>query len=103
MAEQNQQRVWNQLGALVGTPTLPLTKLSASLENTPQINTDELLAKILAESPAVKIANLGVSKAEASLARAKREPIPDLQLPGGLQNLELSEPTEHPIGLQGFA
>lgn len=104
MAEQNQQRVWKQLAAVVGKPELPLTKLSGSLEEIPQVNTDELLAKILAESPAVKIANLGVRKAEASLVRAKREPIPDLQLRGGLeQNRELSEQSGRPIGLQGFA
>ena len=43
-------------------------------------------------------------RAEASLARAKREPIPDLQLRGGLQqNRELDATTNRPIGLQGFA
>lgn len=104
MAEQNQQRVWKQLAAVVGKHDLPITKLSGSLEDIPQVNTDELLARILAESPAVKIANLGVSKAEAALVRAKREPIPDLQLRGGLeQNRELSELSGRRIGLQGFA
>lgn len=104
IAEQNQERVWKQLAAVVGKPDLPLTKLSGNLEDIPPANTDELLAKILAESPAVKIANLGVSKAEAALLRAKREPIPDLQLRGGLeQNRELSELSGRPIGLQGFA
>lgn len=104
MAEQNQQRVWKQLAAVVGKHDLPITKLSGSLEDIPQVNTDELLARILAESPAVKIANLGVSKAEAALVRAKREPIPDLQLRGGLeQNRELSQLSGRRIGLQGFA
>jgi cobalt-zinc-cadmium efflux system outer membrane protein len=38
------------------------------------------------------------------LARAKREPIPDLQLRGGLQqNREMSETSGRPVGLQGFA
>jgi cobalt-zinc-cadmium efflux system outer membrane protein len=38
------------------------------------------------------------------LARAKREPVPDLQLRGGLeQNLELEPITNRTIGLQGFA
>lgn len=103
-AEQSQQRVWKQLAAVVGKPELPLTKLSGNLEDAPQVNTDELLAKLLAESPAVKIAELGVSKAEATLVRAKREPIPDLQLRGGLQqNRELLGPSGRPVGLQGFA
>jgi cobalt-zinc-cadmium efflux system outer membrane protein len=59
---------------------------------------------IVDESPALKIARLGVSKAEAALARSKRETIPDLQLRGGLQqNQETNEATGKPFGLQGFA
>jgi outer membrane protein, heavy metal efflux system len=61
--------------------------------------------KIVNESPAVRIAELGVKRAEATLARAKRESIPDLQIRGGMQqNGELlSEPNGRPVGLQGFA
>lgn len=104
MAEQNRQRVWKALAAVVGNPQLPLMQLEGKLEDTPPVNTDELVEKIVKESPAVKIAELGVKRAEASLARAKREPMPDLQLRGGLeQNRELSEFSGRPVGLQGFA
>ncbi len=105
MAEQNQQRVWKALAAVVGNPRLPLMRLEGKLEDTPQVNADELVEKIVNESPAVRIAELGVLRAEAVLARAKREPIPDLQLRGGLQqNGELlSEPSGRAVGLQGFA
>jgi cobalt-zinc-cadmium efflux system outer membrane protein len=105
MAEQNQQRVWKALAAVVGNPRLPLIKLEGKLEDTPPVNADELVEKIVNESPAVRIAELGVKRAEAASARAKREPIPDLQLRGGLQqNGELlSEPSGRPVGLQGFA
>ena len=105
MAEQNQQRVWKALAAVVGNPRLPLMKVEGKLEDTPPVNADELVEKIVNESPAVRIAELGVKRAEAALARAKREPIPDLQLRGGLQqNGELlSEPSGRPVGLQGFA
>jgi cobalt-zinc-cadmium efflux system outer membrane protein len=53
----------------------------------------------------VKIAELGVKRAEAALVREKREPIPDLQLRGGMQqNGELlSAPSGRSVGLQGFA
>src|ERR1700680_525208 len=80
-------------------------KLEEKLEDTPPVNADELVEKIVNESPAVRIADLGVKRAEAALARAKREPIPDLQLRGGLQqNGELlSEPSGKSVGLQGFA
>jgi cobalt-zinc-cadmium efflux system outer membrane protein len=105
MAEQNQQRVWKALAAVVGNPRLPLMKLEGKLEDTPPVNADELVEKIVNESPAVRIAELGVKRAEAALARAKREPIPDLQLRGGMQqNGELlSAPNGKAVGLQGFA
>jgi cobalt-zinc-cadmium efflux system outer membrane protein len=105
MAEQNQQRVWKALSAVVGNPRLPLMRLEGKLEDTPPVNADELAEKIISESPAVRIAELGVKRAEATLARAKRESIPDLQIRGGMQqNGELlSEPNGRPVGLQGFA
>lgn len=104
VAEQNQMRVWLELTATVGKPNISLTHLAGNLEDIPDDNPDELLQTILRESPAVKIAQFGVLKTEATLARAKREPIPDLQIRGGLQqNLELEAITNHVIGLQGFA
>jgi len=103
-AEQNQQRVWKELAAVVGDPHLQLMRLEGNLEEMPSVDAEELVDKLVSDSPAVKIAELGVKKAEASLARAKREPIPDLQLRAGLQqNRELLETTGRPTGLQGFA
>src|SRR6266436_2289578 len=103
-AEQNQVRAWRALAATIGKAEMPLTHLAGNLEELPEDNPDQWLQAIVRESPAVKIAELGVLKAEASLARAKREPIPDLQLRGGLQqNRELDATTNRQIGLQGFA
>src|ERR1700730_13845378 len=103
MAEQNRQRVWRALAAVVGNPRLPLMKLEGKLEDTPPVDPDDLVEKIANESPAVRIAELGVKRAEAALARAKRETIPDLQLRGGLQqNGELLS-NGRSVGLEGFA
>jgi outer membrane protein, heavy metal efflux system len=104
-AEQNQQRVWKALSAVVGNPRFPLIRLEGRLEDTPPVNADELVEKIINDSPTVRIAELGVKRAEATLARAKRESIPDLQVRGGMQqNGELlSEPHGRPVGLQGLA
>lgn len=103
-AEQNQIRRWRELAATVGKPEMPLTPLAGNLEDMPEGNSDQWMYAILEESPVVKIAQLGVLKAEASLARAKREPVPNLQLRGGLEkNLELEAITNRAIGLQGFA
>src|SRR5882724_12834676 len=105
MAEKNQRRVWTALAAVVGNPRLPLMRLEGKLEDFQAVNPEELVEKIVNESPAVKIAELGVKRAEASLIREKREPIPDLQLRGGVQqNGELlSAPNGRAVGLQGFA
>ena len=103
-AEQNQIRRWRELAATVGRPEMPLTLLAGTLEDLPEGNPDQWMQAILEQSPAVKIAQLGVLKAEASLARARREPVPDVQLRGGLEkNLELDAITNRTIGLQGFA
>src|ERR1700738_652276 len=103
MAEQNRQRVWRALAAVVGKPRLPLMKLEGAREDPPRVNPDDLVEKSAHESPAVRIAELGVKRAEAALARAKRETIPDLQLRGGLQqNGELLS-NGRSVGLQGFA
>jgi outer membrane protein, heavy metal efflux system len=104
MAEQNQQRAWKELATVVGNPNLPLMRLEGALEDTPTVDADALVEKIVNESPAVKIAELGVKKAEAILARAKRETIPDLQVRAGMeQNRELLDATGRSVGLQGFA
>src|SRR5216684_9004425 len=103
MAEQNQQRVWKALAAVVGNPRLPLMKPEGKLEDTPTVNADELVENIVNDSPAVRIAELGVKRAEAASARAKREPIPDLQLRGGMQQNGELLANGRAVGLQGFA
>ena len=103
-AQENQQKGWKSLAAVVGRPDLPFSPLSGNLEDVPDLNPEEWLQKLLTESPAVKIAQLGVGRAQAQLVRAQKEPIPDLLLRGGIeQNRELLESSGQPVGLQGFA
>ena len=99
-----QLRVWKELAAVIGKPELPLARLEGNLEDLPSVNGDELLQTILRESPSVKIAALNVKRAEAELARARREPIPDLQIRAGLQqDRDLLETGGKPVGIIGFA
>ncbi len=81
--EQEQRRAWSVLAAVVGKPDLPLAHLQGDLEKLPDVNTEQILQTILRDSPAVKIAQLGVTRAEAALQRAQHESIPDLFLRGG--------------------
>jgi len=102
-ARQRQQMLWRSLAAIVGQPTLPFGQLAGSLENIPETN-QQWLENILQNSPAVRIASLSLARAEAELDRARREPIPDLQIRAGIQqNRELLESTGRPVGLQGLA
>ncbi|MHB8412791.1 MAG: TolC family protein [Candidatus Acidiferrales bacterium] len=103
-AQQEQQRAWSVLAATVGQPQLPLTRLQGDLENTPALDPQQTVETILRDSPAVKIAQLDVTRAEAETARARREPVPDLTLRAGYQRSgELLEPAGKPVGGIGFA
>jgi cobalt-zinc-cadmium efflux system outer membrane protein len=103
-AQQNQQQRWKTLAAVVGNPNLPFSPLAGNLEDVPELDPQQWLYALLTDSPAVRISQLGIARAEAELTRARKEPVPDLQLRGGLeQNNELLETTGHPVGLQAFA
>ncbi len=105
-AEQMLRREWTMLVAVVGVPSLPAGGVAGRIDaDLPPLDQEQLLASLLSESPAIRSAQAGVERAEASLQRAKREPIPDLVVQGGLQqNLEsLGVSQNRKVGLQGFA
>jgi cobalt-zinc-cadmium efflux system outer membrane protein len=104
-AEHMRRRAMTALAAVVGNPAVQQATLGGSLEDSlPELNEQQLIESLLRDSPAVRIAQVGVTRAEAALARARRERVPDLILRGGLQqNLEQQETTGRPVGLQGFA
>lgn len=81
--EQEQQRAWSVLAAVVGKPDLVLQHLQGDLEKLPEVNGEEILQLILRDSPALKIAKLGVARADAEVQRAQHESIPDLFLRAG--------------------
>jgi cobalt-zinc-cadmium efflux system outer membrane protein len=104
-AQQNQQQAWRVLSANIGRPAMPLSPLAGDLEALPSIDADHAVQTILRDSPAVKIAQLGVMRADAALTRARRETIPDLSLRAGMSNdfepLGFASPPA--VGLIGFA
>ena len=104
-AENRRQHAWTALAAVAGNPQLPLARLPGRLDDSiPGIAPEQYLEDLVRNSPAVRIAEAGVKRAELSVERARREAVPDLFLRGGLQqNRELLEPTGRPAGLQGFA
>jgi cobalt-zinc-cadmium efflux system outer membrane protein len=103
--ENSLREEWRALAALMGRPDLPVTTVAGDLEhNWPDLNEDQAVEAIATQSPAARIAEAGAARAAALLARAKREPIPDLQLRGGLEyNNESLGSVPYAVGWEGIA
>ena len=71
------------LASLCNQPSLPVSMLTGDLEQVPDLNADDTLTKLLAESPAVHHAQQDVAVAEAGLKRAKREAVPNITVQAG--------------------
>ena len=100
------QQEWHALAAVVGNPSLEQGTLVGYLDrDLPNVDEAQAMESLLRDSPAVSIAQAGVERANAVLARARREPIPDLQFRAGLaQDREYLDPVvRRSVGLIGFA
>ncbi|HLE71750.1 MAG TPA: TolC family protein [Vicinamibacteria bacterium] len=102
--ETGLRQSWRSLAAIVGVPDLPARTVRGSLEDIPtELEENQVLERLTRESPAVRIAHEVVARTRAELTRAQREPIPNLELRGGLQdNRQILESTGARVGLQGF-
>jgi outer membrane protein, heavy metal efflux system len=93
-----------QLAAIAGEPHMPLALLKGDLEHPPAIDSERYLDDLVQNSPSLKRAQQEAVRADAELARDKREAVPDLSLRAGVQqNQELLEPSRHAVGVQSFA
>ena len=82
--ENTLRQEWRGLTAVIGRPDLPLQVVEGNLEaDLPQVNEEQVVETIAKHSPAVRIAAISITRAQAVLERAKAEPIPDLQLRAG--------------------
>ncbi|MGE0405370.1 MAG: TolC family protein [Candidatus Korobacteraceae bacterium] len=104
--QQNQFRAaWRSMAAVIGEPQLPVRRVEGQLEaDLPELEAAVSVTRMLNESPAVRIAEANVLRAQAAVRRSEREPVPDLQLRGGMhRNLQLQAATGRSAGMQGFA
>jgi cobalt-zinc-cadmium efflux system outer membrane protein len=86
MQENTLREEWRSLAAVIGQPELPLATAAGDLEKDwPDLNEEQAVEAIAKESPAVRIAEAAEGRAQSALARAKREPIPDVQVRGGME------------------
>ncbi len=103
-AENDLERVWEVLAAVVGVPSLDPAPLADELEGElPRLGRDLILATLVKESPEVKRAHAGVERARSAHRRAKAEPFPDVLLRGGFgYNFEELVGFEGVAGWEGF-
>jgi outer membrane protein, heavy metal efflux system len=96
---------WRGLTAVIGKPDLALQVVEGNLEaDLPRVNEEEVVEAIAKQSPAVRIAAISTSRAQAVLERIKAEPVPDLQLRAGAEYFgEQLEGTNRSIGWEGIA
>jgi outer membrane protein, heavy metal efflux system len=86
MQENTSREEWRSLAAVVGRPEMPLATVAGDLEKDwPELNEEAAVEAIAKESPAVQIADAAAVRAQAVLRRARREPIPDVQVRGGME------------------
>jgi cobalt-zinc-cadmium efflux system outer membrane protein len=78
-------QTWAVLRALVADPDLQPGRVSGDLAQIPEIDRAEARDRLLQQSPELQVARARAARAEAALARAKAERIPDLEIEAGVR------------------
>jgi len=104
-ARHELRALWRQLVAAVGDPRLEPRRLADTLEDeVPVLGSEQALDDILAASPEMRFAQIGIQRAALAVEREKAQPIPNLELTAGvLDNRERVRPGGPPIGSELFA
>ncbi|MDO4557562.1 MAG: TolC family protein, partial [Planctomycetia bacterium] len=76
---------WRRLASLVGKPESPPTRITDLLEKEPEpLDWDSSLTELLERSPELAQAKAGVQRARRDLERQRVQPIPDVEISGGV-------------------
>jgi cobalt-zinc-cadmium efflux system outer membrane protein len=105
MQENTLREEWRSLAAVIGQPSLPIATVAGDLERGwPELNEEEAVETIAKRSPAVEIAQMATGRAQAVLARAQRERIPDILVRVGMEyNHETLGSVPRAKGWEGLA
>lgn len=98
-------QAFRTLAAFAGKSDLPVRPLQGELEKTPELNAEQMVDSIVADSPTIKRVQQEAAVAQARLKDAKRELVPDLQLRAGEQynGEQVSQSPTKAAGAQSFA
>jgi outer membrane protein, heavy metal efflux system len=103
VAKNSRARMWRELAAVVGKPSLQPAPLEGNLEEVPRLELETALTKLFSESPEIRTSEVAIDREEAAFRRAKVDKVPDVMARGGLRNnRELLEVGGRPVGLEGF-
>jgi cobalt-zinc-cadmium efflux system outer membrane protein len=104
-AQHQYLQSFRTLAALAGKGDLPVSPLKGELEKTPELNAEQIVNSIVADSPTIKRAQQEAEVAHARLKDAKGESVPDIQLRAGEQynGERVSENPTKAAGPQSFA
>jgi cobalt-zinc-cadmium efflux system outer membrane protein len=103
IAQRALEHSFRALASAANKPDLPLAPLVGDLQNLPVLEENELLARIMKDSPSIAKARQDVERARTELKSARREVVPDLSLRAGLQqNNEPINEVGSRVGVQGF-
>ena len=105
MQENTLREEWRSLAAAIGQPELPLATVAGDLEKDwPELNEEQAVEAIAQQSPAVRMADAAETRAQSVLARAKRDPVPDVLVRGGMEyNHETLGTVPYAKGWEGIA
>jgi cobalt-zinc-cadmium efflux system outer membrane protein len=85
-ATNNLRASWKRLAAVVGQPEMEPEILWGNLEAAHEERDEaQTLARLSGQSPEVQVAEAGIRRADAAVARARAEPIPNVTLEAGTQ------------------
>jgi cobalt-zinc-cadmium efflux system outer membrane protein len=104
-AQRQYLQAFRTLAALSGKGDLPVSPLQGELEKAPDLNAEQMVDSVVADSPTVKRAQQEAAVAQARLKDAKRESVPDLKLRAGEQynGEHVGENPTKAAGAQSFA
>jgi cobalt-zinc-cadmium efflux system outer membrane protein len=104
-AQRGYLAAFHTLASRAGRAELPVSPLQGDLEQIPDLNVEQIVNRIVTDSPTVKRAEQQAAVAQARLKDAKRESVPDLHLRAGEQynGEQVSTNPVRPVGAQSFA
>ena len=85
-ARQERTAAWRRLAAVMGAPDFPDTSLKGALESSwPDYDFDLAAHRLLECHPDIRVARVGVTRAQLALRRARVEPIPNVTVGAGYE------------------